>query len=177
MQIYNDFSTSVKKALEEIDPNYMEYPGVVICGTHSPHDVAEMTEVIKKARVTREPFLGICFGHQLAAIEYARNVLGDQYATSEEFSTATKANFTVVKLPELNVGNKLTIKPGQENEANPELVYESYWNNYAVKPGFEKTWRKADYFITCQYHPEYQSSKNKPHPLLVKFIEHAKMAM
>ena len=101
MEILNDFNTTVKKALEEIDPNYQDYPGLVICGTHSPHDVEQMIEKIREAREYGTPFLGICFGHQLAAIEYARNVLGIKDATSEEFG---KGNFVVYKLPQLNVG-------------------------------------------------------------------------
>lgn len=152
MQILNDFSTTVKKALGEIDPDWESYPGLVICGTHSPHDVEGMIAEIARARESGLPFLGICFGHQLAAIEYARNVLGIQDATSEEFGTGT---FVVKKLPELNVG----LKDG-----------ETYWNNYEVT--IET--KHPEHFITCQYHPEYQSSIDKPHPLLVKFIDECK---
>lgn len=36
MVILNDFNTSVKKALEEINPNYMELDGLIVCGTHTP---------------------------------------------------------------------------------------------------------------------------------------------
>jgi CTP synthase (UTP-ammonia lyase) len=160
MQILNDFNTSVEKALGEIDPKYKDYPGVVICGTHSPHDIDALYESIQIARVTHTPFLGICFGHQLAAIEYARNVLGQPNASSEEihFPLMPPDN-VVVKRSQLKVG----LHEG-----------ESWWNNYEVVEGFEKIWQKAPNFITCQYHPEYQSSKEKPHPLLVKFLNYAK---
>jgi CTP synthase (UTP-ammonia lyase) len=154
MQILNDFSTSVNKALSEIDPNWESYEGLVICGTHSPHDVEEMIAEITKARVNHTPFLGICFGHQLAAIEYARNVLGIKDATSEEFG---KGTYIVRKMPALRVG----LHNG-----------ESYWNNYEVDEEFK--WKKPEHFFTCQYHPEYQSSEGKPHPFLVKFLEYAK---
>lgn len=112
---------------------------------------------IKKVRETSLPFLGICAGHQLAAIEYARNVLGIKYATSEEYGPSGPS--VVHKLPKLKVG-----------------VYdgESYWNNYEVNSAILKLWVKADNFITCQFHPEYQSSKGKHHPLLVTFLKHAK---
>ena len=156
MLILNDFSTTVKKALEEIDPQYMEYPGLVVCGTHTPHEIGLIKNYIREARISGTPFLGICFGHQLAAIEYAQNVLDIKDATSEEFGQGT---LIVKKLPELHVG----LHGG-----------ETYWNNYAVIDGFEDLWKKADNFITCQYHPEYQSSIDKPHPLLVKFIEQCK---
>ena len=150
MTILNDFSTSVRKALEEIDPKYESYNGLVICGTHSPHDTEDMILKIEQARKTGRPFLGICFGHQLAAIEYARNVLGIGDATSEEFG---KGTFVVKKRPTLKVG----LHDG-----------ESYWNNYEV---VLPDWEKPTHFATTQSHPEYQSSKDKPHPTLKKFIE------
>lgn len=113
-----------------------------------------MISKIKEAKNKKAPFLGICFGHQLAAIEWARaNGIPD--ATSEEFGEGT---FVVKKLPELKVG----LFDG-----------ESYWHNYDVTIEWEKPYN----FYTTQSHPEYQSSKDKPHPLLVKFLDHAKMAM
>ena len=157
MKILNDFSVSVTKSLAEIDPNFYDLPGLVVCGTHKPHDVELMINEIEKARLEGLPFLGICFGHQLASIEHARNVLNIKDATSEEF--ATEGVFIVKKLPKLNVG----LRDG-----------ESYWNNYEVDPEFEKNWQKSDNFITVQFHPEYQSSIDKPHPILVDFINKCK---
>ena len=151
MEILNDFNVSVQKALEEIDPNYLEYPGLVVCGTHSPHDVEEMITKITKARLNGIPFLGICFGHQLAAIEWAR-ANGTPDATSEEFGEGT---YVVKKLPNLVVG----LKDG-----------ESYWHNYEV----DIDWQPTESQFTCQFHPEYQSSKDKPHPLLLEFLTYAK---
>ena len=153
MIILNDFNTSVKKALSEIDPYWKDYEGLIICGTHTPHNTEELIDLIKNARENNIPFLGICFGHQLACIEYCINVLEIKDATSEEFGQGT---FVIKKLPELNVG----LKDG-----------ESYWNNYEIDPVILNQWYKPDNFITCQYHPEYQSSKDKPHELLVKFLE------
>lgn len=152
MLIANDFNTTVKKALSEIDPNWEQYQGVVICGTHTPlvHEVEKQLETIKNARIMGIPLLGICFGHQLCAIEYARNVLGIKDATSEEFG---KGTFVVKKLPQLKVGL---------------IDGESYWNNYEVDL---PQWKNPDNFITCQFHPEYQSSIDNPHPLLVKFLK------
>ena len=166
MEILNDFSTSVKKALTEIDSKWESYLGLVVCGTHSPHDVEEMITKIKDARENYIPFLGICFGHQLAAIEYARNVLGHLNATSEEFwpSNVVPVNDLLV------VRRRDGLKVGLHNG-------ESYWNNYEVLAGFEDLWQKNGNFITCQYHPEYQSSKDRPHKLLVEFLSHAKMAV
>jgi CTP synthase (UTP-ammonia lyase) len=154
MQILNDFNTSVRKALDEIDSEWELLDGLVVCGTHSPHDVEAMIEKIRQARESGRPFLGICFGHQLAAVEYARNVMGIADAISEEFGEGT---FVVKKRPE---GLKVGLHDG-----------ESYWNNYEVVPELLDMWAKPKNFITCQFHPEYQSSKDKPHPLLVQFLQ------
>lgn len=156
MKLVNDFNTSVEKALDEIDPKWREYNGLIICGTHTPIFPEKQIELIKEARISGRPFLGICFGHQLAAVEYARTVLGIDDATSEEFDY--QGTFVVKKRPS---GLKVGL---HENE--------TYWNNYEVDerwvPYFER--EKPTNFFTTQAHPEYQSSKDKPHPLLVKFI-------
>lgn len=158
MQILNDFNTTVRKALSEIDPDWGKYQGLIICGTHSPEklDPDQQIGFIRMAREHNMPFLGICFGHQLAAIEYARNVLGIKDATSEEWGEGT---FVVRKRAE---GLKVGVHDG-----------ETFWNNfevdYSLVPDFES--QKPTNFITCQYHPEYQSSTDKPHPLLVKFLD------
>ena len=166
MEIYNSFQTSVKKALDEIDINWPKYKGLIICGTHSPKDWRKQIDKIKEIREARLPFLGICFGHQLAAIEYARNVLGIKTATSEEL--AKEGEFIVKKRPNLKVGLYPTIPTRLDSPR------ESYWNNYEVIDGFDDLWNKSENFITCQFHPEYQSSKDKPHPLLKQFLEYAK---
>lgn len=162
MKILGEFQTTVRKALSEIDPEWHNYPGVIVCGSHTPQNPEMLIEEICIARENNLPFLGICFGHQLAAIEYARNVLGIKNATSRELQGVMQfefGEFVVEKLPELKVG---------------QHDGETYWNNYEVREDILKVWQKPENFITCQFHPEYQSSKEKPHSLLLKFLYHAK---
>lgn len=156
MQIYSDFRTSVERALTEIDEKWREYPGLIICGTHDPKNAESLIPLITEARETGLPYLGICFGHQLAAVEYARNVLGIKDATSEEFGIGT---FVVKKLPELHVG----LHDG-----------ETYWHHFEVDKDILDKWDKPSHFFTCQYHPEYQSSIDHPHSFLVNFLNYAK---
>ena len=172
MEVLNDFQTSVSKALSEIDENWKNYHGLTICGTHSPHNWEEQIKKIKGVRESGAPFLGVCFGHQLAAIEYARNVLGQEDATSEEFGEGT---FVVVKRKEgLLVGLHDTVVETKYDGGLGIVSKESYWNNYELKEGFGDVWKKAPNFITVQYHPEYQSSKERPHKILVEFLQHAR---
>lgn len=150
MIILNDFQTSVSKALSEIDPKWRNLEGLIVCGTHTPQNVEAMIEAIRSARENHIPALLICFGYQLGAIEYARNVLDITDATSEEFSD--KGTFIVKKRPQMKVG----LHDG-----------ESWWSNYEV----DLDWRIPKNFVAVPFHPEYQSSKDYPHPLLVKFLQ------
>ena len=159
MEIHNSFQTSVKKALDEIDIDWPKYRGLIICGTHSPENVEFLLDKITLARAKGLPFYGECFGHQLACIEWARNMMGISKATSQEFGL--EGVFVVKKLPQLNVG----LKDG-----------ESYWNNYAVKEDVEKDYFKnrPPNMFSSQFHASYQSSIDKPHPLIKSFLEYAK---
>ena len=103
MEIKGDFQPSVRRALVEIDPEYEKLDALVICGSHSPkaEEINSLIDSIRAARITGLPALLICYGYQLSAIEYARNVLGIKDATSEEFGQGT---FVVKKRKELKVG-------------------------------------------------------------------------
>lgn len=157
MEVLGDFTPSVIRAFDEIDLYWKQYLGLVICGSHNPTNIEELIEKIKHARESGLPYYGECFGHQLAAIEYARNVLGIKDATSEEWGQGT---FIIRKRKDgLNVG----LKDGQ-----------SYWNNYEVDPEFEAKWIKPKNFFTAQYHASYQSRLGDPHPLILSFLKYAK---
>ena len=144
-----EFTTSLKRALTEIDPNWRKYKGLIVPGSHTPTLIEEKIEAIKNARERKIPALLICLGHQLAAIEYARNILGIKDATSEEFGEGT---FVVKK-------RKQGLKIGHKKDG-------TYWNNYEVTIETKHPW----WFYSTQTHPEYESSIGNTHPLLVSFI-------
>ncbi len=51
-----------------------------------------MIQTAEYARKNKIPFLGICLGSQIMAIEFARNVLGIKDASSEEFDPTGEHN-------------------------------------------------------------------------------------
>lgn len=51
-----------------------------------------MIMTAKYAREKHIPYLGVCLGSQIMAIEFARNVLGITDASSEEFTPDGKNN-------------------------------------------------------------------------------------
>jgi len=76
---------NVTKTLESAD-------GILVPGGFGNRGVEGKITAIKYARENQVPFFGICFGMQLAAIEFARNVCGIQDATSREFHGEAKRN-------------------------------------------------------------------------------------
>ena len=184
-----DFTVNIWRAFNEIDPNWKNYKGLVIGGTHSPErkDVEMKIERIKEARENNIPFLGICAGFEWCILEYARNVLGLKEADTQELNPNTPIPI-IEKMPELRVGQKQVILYGQ-------FTVQSFWHNYKMNlkylPLFAKDWiwsvnqgeEIVDYmiykphwfFFISQFHPEYQSSKNNPHIILKDFLEAAKI--
>ncbi len=151
MEVIGEFTTTLTKALDEIDSGWRDYEGLVVAGTHTPQNTEEMINLIKVAREEKMPALLVCFGYQLGCIEYNRNVKGIKDATSEEFG---KGTFVVKKRDKLKVG-------WHDGE--------SWWSNYEAED-----WPIPDSFTAVPYHPEYQSTPDRPHPILIQFLNYAK---
>ena len=60
-----------------------EYDGILVPGGFGKRGVKEKLRVINYARTRRIPFFGICYGMQLAVLEYAKNVLKLPASTAE----------------------------------------------------------------------------------------------
>lgn len=63
--------------------------GIVVMGGFGKRGVEGKIAVAKYARENKIPYLGLCLGMQVAAIEFARNVLGHAHANSTEFDEQT----------------------------------------------------------------------------------------
>jgi CTP synthase len=59
--------------------------GILVPGGFGVRGVEGKIQAIRYAREHRVPYFGICFGMQLAVVEFARHVAGITDATSEEF--------------------------------------------------------------------------------------------
>ena len=66
-----------------------EYDGILIPGGFGSSGVEGKIRAIQVARENNIPFLGLCYGMQLALIEYARNVCGLQFANTMEVNNKT----------------------------------------------------------------------------------------
>ena len=73
--------------------------GILIPGGFGNRGIEGKISAIKYAREQRKPFLGICLGMQLSAIEFTRNILKMKDANSTEFKKNTK-NPVIYLLPQ-----------------------------------------------------------------------------
>ena len=76
---------SEKLKVSEIKSKLKDISGILIPGGFGKRGTDGKIEAIKYARNNKIPFLGICYGMQMAIIEFARNKLNLKKATSSEF--------------------------------------------------------------------------------------------
>lgn len=76
-------NTNVDEVLQEVD-------GILVPGGFGDRAIEGKLAAIKYAREKQIPCFGICLGLQLATIEFARNVMGLDYANSLEMDPGTK---------------------------------------------------------------------------------------
>ena len=81
-------SHSPKKFLKNLD-------GILVPGGFGSRGIEGKIKAIQYARENKIPFFGICFGMQIAAIEFARNVCKIPQATSREFNVKGAKDFII----------------------------------------------------------------------------------
>ncbi|MFW5853368.1 MAG: CTP synthase [Patescibacteria group bacterium] len=67
-----DYENFKKAPLKELK----QYDGILVPGGFGTRGVEGKLNIIKYARENKIPYLGLCYGMQLAVLEYARNVAG-----------------------------------------------------------------------------------------------------
>ncbi len=74
---------------ENIQSQLAEYQAILVPGGFGTRGINGMILACQYAREKNVPFLGICMGMQVAAIEYARNCANLEHANSTEFEPNT----------------------------------------------------------------------------------------
>lgn len=82
-------SADFELAPHQLD-NLKKFDGVIIPQGWGPRGSEGKIAAIKYLRKNKIPYLGLCFGMQMAVIEFARNVCGLKDANSEEINPKTK---------------------------------------------------------------------------------------
>jgi CTP synthase len=92
---HGGIANKVKVRLDWVDSEVFEQPnsvqqldgvhGILVPGGFGERGTVGKIEAVRFARERKVPFLGICFGMQMAVIEAARNLAGLEGASSTEF--------------------------------------------------------------------------------------------
>ena len=193
-------SGSAETMLSDVD-------AVIVAGGFGARGVEGKIASIRYARENGIPFLGLCYGLQMAVIEMARHLCGLEGANSEEVDPDC-AHPVIHLLPEQQGvtekggSMRLGVYPCRvihgtraHSLYGTELVYERHRHRYEVNNAYRPALEKAgmvfsgvspDYrlvemievpshpfFMATQFHPEFKSRPNRPHPLFRGLVEAA----
>ncbi len=135
-----------------------KYDGVLVPGGFGSTGVEGKIKVIEYVRKKKIPYFGICYGMQLAVVEYARNVLGWKDAHTTEINP--KSNHPVIDIMQDQKGNvaekkfgatmRLGAYPCELKEGTQahgaygkEIIFERHRHRYEVNPVFIEKLEKA----------------------------------
>ena len=192
---HGGIANRVRVRLNWVDAEMFEQPGAVgrledvhgilVPGGFGERGTEGKIEAVRFAREHRIPFLGICFGMQMAVIECARNEIERRAASGELGGTMRVGAYPAT----LAAGSlAAALYDATEIEERHRHRYEV---NVHYRDALEATGlrfsglspdgvlpeivERADHpwFIGVQYHPELKSKPFDPHPLFAGFIEAA----
>ncbi len=208
-----DYEQDPKKVKE-----LSNFDGIVIPGGFGNRGVEGKISAIKYIRENKIPYLGLCYGMQLATVEFARHVAGMKDANTTEINPKTTHPVIHImpeqekKLLALDYGGTMRLgaypcilKEGTKScdAYSPMLhascsmlhVSERHRHRYEFNNQYREELEKAGliiagtspdgkiveiielknhpFFVASQFHPEFQSWPQTPHPLFRDFIKAA----
>lgn len=190
-------STNCKNTIKDCD-------GILVPGGFGDRGTEGKIEAIRYCRENGVPFFGICLGMQMAAIEFARNVVGIESVNSTEFDETCKNPLIDIMENQKEVTKKggtmrLGLYPCKLEEGSKcrelygeEIIDERHRHRYEFNNKYREDIEKAGmtfagispngklveivevkshpWFVGVQFHPEFKSRPNRPHPLFADFI-------
>ncbi len=173
---------------------------ILVPGGFGERGIEGKIATAKYARENNIPYLGICLGMQCAIIDIARSLCKLAGANSNEFDN--NSSHPVVLTPGdqkdmrlgsypciLVAGTKVHQMYGRDEIAERHRhryeINNDYLNilqeNGLVVSGLSPDDKLVEvielsghpWFVACQFHPEYKSRPNRPHPLIKGFIKGA----
>lgn len=207
----------INSELFEKEPEKTEmlknFDGIVVPGGFGSRGVEGKLKVIEYCRLNKIPYFGLCYGMQLLAVEYARNVLGFKDANTTEIDRGTK-NPVIDIMPEQkknledkNYGATMRLGLYPAILKKRTIAYSAYAkkriserhrHRWEVNPEYVKKLEEGGlifsgkspdrrlmeiaelprslhpFFLGTQFHPEFQSSPFRPHPLFIEFVKACK---
>jgi CTP synthase len=185
--------------------------GIIVPGGFGYRGIEGMIVAANYARTNNIPYLGLCLGMQVMAIEFCRYALVDNKANSTEFDPETTCPIIDLMPDQQNVDNmggtmrlgaypcKLVAGTHAASVYEKDVVYERHRHRYEfnnhyrelLEPkGFVCSGLSLDkklveiaeikdhpWMVACQFHAEFKSRPNRPHPLFLGFIEAARKTL
>ncbi len=179
---------------------------LLVPGGFGPRGVEGKIRSIETARSRGIPYLGVCYGFQMQAVEFARNVLGLPHANSTEVDP--EGPDPVVCLLEEQKGlndlggtmrlgaQRVILTPGSKVASvyGKNEVWERHRHRFEINPQYLERFREAGllvtgtsvdgrvevleepnhpFFVGVQFHPEFLSRPEAPHPLYMALVRAA----
>ena len=168
VNVHSEFITAdnVSEKLSGLD-------GLLVAPGFGHRGVEGKIEAVKYARENNLPFFGICLGMQMAAIEFARNVLGLPEAHSTEMNPQTKE--PVIDLMEEQ--KKITAKGGTMRlgaypcELLPGSLAASIYNQPKISERHRHRWEFNNAYLDAFEKAGMIASGKNPGTGLVEIIE------
>ncbi len=177
--------------------------GIVVPGSSHYQSIDGLIAAASYARTSGIPFLGIDTGMHAMIVEFARTVHGLETAHSSEFCPATNhpvvdgtTGGEANGLRQGTIPCKLVAGTKTRAAFGRELSYERHRHSHELNGHYRKQLRDAgllpsgvsadDQFVDvvelkehawmlgCQFHAEFKSRPDQPHPLFVGFVAAAK---
>jgi len=179
---------------------------ILVPGGFGARGVEGKVRAIEIARTRGIPYLGVCYGFQMAAVEFARNVLGLPKANTTEVD-ADGPDPVVCLLEEqkglgalggtMRLGaQRVVLSPGSKTAEiyGKTEIWERHRHRYEINPKYIERFRVAGldatgmsvdgrvevfeirehpFFLGVQYHPEFLSRPEAPHPLYLALVRAA----
>jgi CTP synthase len=182
--------------------------GIVVPGGFGERGVEGKILTARYAREQKIPYLGLCLGMQVMCIEFARNVLELEDASSSELNTQTPHPVIDLMLEQRHIADmggtmRLGVYPCKLEAGTlaERLYYPNDHINERHRHRFEfnnqyrgqfqqqgmvfsglspdgnlveiAELRDHPFMIGSQFHPEFRSRPNQPHPLFLGLIDAA----
>ena len=189
--------------------------GILVPGGFGIRGAEGKITTIRYARENKVPYLGLCYGMQLAVVEFARNVAGLTQAQSEEFNISPcdpviylmrqwfdyRLNAVINRDQSSDLGGTMrlgaypcTLVEGSlAAKAYGHLeIFERHRHRYEFNNEYRDRLAQAGlgitgtspngelveiveisdhpWFLGCQFHPEFKSRPQVPHPLFRDYV-------
>jgi CTP synthase len=192
MQIKWVNAESLEK-MQDITPVFEKITGIIVPGGFGERGTVGKMKAINYARVNNIPYFGICFGLQLAIIEFARNVVGIKNANTTEFEHPCSPVISLmtewISKGELEKRSQNSDKGGTlrlgsypckivetslaHSIYKVDFIHERHRHRYEMNTNYEEIYRSNGLYVTGRSPdgvlPEIIELKNHPFFLGVQF--------